>query len=449
MKFLRLRPPAGVMDTATDALKSLSDVHRTVLIPDKGSFFRKLLAFSGPGYLVAVGYMDPGNWATDLAGGSRFGYALLFVVLLSSIFAMILQHLAAKLGIATGKDLAQMCRDSFPWQANVVLWFMAEIMIIACDLAEVIGTAIALELLFGIPLPIGVIITGADVFVLLMLQRKGFRYLEALVVTLISTVTLCFLLEIIFSHPAIAPLLQGFIPSTQLFTHQQMLLIAIGILGATVMPHNLYLHSAVVQTRAHATTLKGKKEAVKFATIDSTIALSIAFFVNAAILILAAAAFYVNGHGNVTEIDQAFKLLAPLIGVGAASTLFAIALLASGQNSTITATLAGQIILEGFLHVTIKPWLRRVITRALAIIPAVIIAILFGGSGLSNLLIASQVILSIQLPFAVFPLVFMTSSKKRMGQLVNPTWLKVTASGIAGVIAVLNIWLIANVMINL
>lgn len=428
------------------ALKSLSEVHRSIPIPETASFLKKMLAFSGPGYLVAVGYMDPGNWATDLAGGSRFGYALLFVILLSSVFAMILQHLTVKLGIVTGRDLAQICRDTFPKWANIFLWFMAEIMIIACDLAEVIGTAIALELLFNIPLPVGVVITGIDVLLLLFLQKKGFRYLEALVMVLIGTVLLCFILEIIFSQPHIVPLLQGFVPSTELFTNQQMLFIAVGILGATVMPHNLYLHSSVVQTRAHAITKKGKKEAIKFATLDSTIALSLAFFVNAAILILAAATFYVSGHGEVAEIDEAYKLLAPLLGVGLASTLFAVALLASGQNSTITATLAGQIILEGFMHIKARPWVRRLATRALAIIPAVCIAVLYGGSGLSNLLIASQVVLSMQLPFAVLPLVWFTGSKKKMGAFVNRPWLKVTTFSIAGIITGLNLWLISNVL---
>jgi manganese transport protein len=351
-----------------------------------------------------------------------------------------------KLGVATGRDLAQICRETFPKGINIVLWFMAEIMIIACDLAEVIGTAIALDLLFGIPLPIGVMITAADVLLLLLLQKKGFRYLEALVLTLIATVAICFGLEILFSQPAITPLLQGFVPTTELFTNQQMLFIAVGILGATVMPHNLYLHSAVVQTRAHATTLKGKKEAIKFATIDSTIALSIAFFVNAAILVLAAATFYSGGYGEVTEIDQAYKLLAPLLGIGAASTLFAVALLASGQNSTITATLAGQIILEGFLHIRLKPWIRRLVTRAFAIVPAVFVVWLYGSSGLANLLIASQVVLSLQLPFAVFPLVLMTNSKKKMGKFANPMWLKVITILIAVIIASLNIWLISNIL---
>jgi manganese transport protein len=428
------------------ALKSLSEVHRSIKVPTNASFFRKMLAFSGPGYLVAVGYMDPGNWATDLAGGSRFGYALLFVILLSSIFAMILQHLTVKLGVVTGRDLAQICRDALPLWATRFLWVMAEIMIIACDLAEVIGTAIALELLFHIPLPIGVVITALDVLLLLFLQKKGFRWLEALVIVLIATVVVCFGLEMLFSQPAIAPLMQGFIPSTELFTNQQMLLIAVGILGATVMPHNLYLHSAVVQTRAHATHEKGKREAIKFGTIDSTIALSIAFFVNAAILVLSAAAFHAKGYGDIAEIDQAYELLAPLLGVGAASVLFAVALLASGQNSTVTATLAGQIILEGFLKVKLKPWIRRLATRSLAIIPAVIIAIAFGGSGLSQLLIFSQVVLSLQLPFAVIPLAYFTSSKKYMGKFANKLWLKIIVFSIAIIITSLNIWLVSKAL---
>lgn len=427
------------------ALKSLSEVHRSVAVPRGASFWRKMLAFSGPGYLVAVGYMDPGNWATDLAGGSRFGYALLFVILLSSIFAMFLQHLTVKLGVVTGRDLAQICRETMPVWASRFLWVMAEVMIIACDLAEVIGTAIALELLFHIPLPIGVIITALDVLLLLFLQKKGFRWLEALVITLIATVVVCFGLEMLFSQPAIAPLLAGFLPSTQLFTNQEMLFIAVGILGATVMPHNLYLHSAVVQTRAHDLSVKGKKEAIKFGTLDSTIALSIAFFINAAILVLSAATFHARGYAEVAEISQAYELLAPLLGVGAASVLFAVALLASGQNSTVTATLAGQIILEGFLKVKLKPWVRRLATRALAIVPAVIIAITFGGSGLSQLLIFSQIVLSLQLPFAILPLVYFTSSQKHMGAFANKPWLKTTVFSIATVITGLNLWLISTV----
>jgi manganese transport protein len=427
------------------ALKSLSEVHRSISIPpSNASFMRKLLAFTGPGYMVAVGYMDPGNWATDLAGGSAFGYTLLFVILLSSIFAMFLQHLTVKLGIVTGKDLAQICRQVFPRWVNVGLWLMAELMIIACDLAEVIGTAIALELLFGIPLAMGVVVTALDVLLLLFLQKKGFRWLEALVIALIAIVVICFGLELFFSQPAIAPLLAGFVPAKELFTNQEMLFIAVGILGATVMPHNLYLHSAVVQTRAHEISKKGKKEAIKFATIDSSIALTIALFVNAAILILAAAAFFTSGHQDVAEIGDAYKLLAPLLGVGGASILFAVALLASGQNSTITATLAGQIILEGFMNIKIKPWVRRLLTRSLAIIPAVIIAVLFQGSGLSRLLIFSQIVLSLQLPFAILPLVYFTSSRKHMGTFANKMWLKAVVAAIAVVITGLNGWLIIH-----
>lgn len=427
-------------------LKSLSEVHRSISIPPaSASFFRKLLAFTGPGYMVAVGYMDPGNWATDLAGGSAFGYTLLFVILLSSIFAMFLQHLTVKLGIVTGKDLAQICRQVFPRWMNVGLWLMAELMIIACDLAEVIGTAIALELLFGIPLAIGVVVTALDVLLLLFLQKKGFRWLEALVIALIAIVVVCFALELFFSQPAIAPLLAGFVPARELFTNQEMLFIAVGILGATVMPHNLYLHSAVVQTRAHEVSKRGKKEAIKFATIDSSVALTIALFVNAAILILAASVFFTTGHQDVAEIGDAYKLLAPLLGVGGASILFAVALLASGQNSTVTATLAGQIILEGFMNIRMKPWVRRLLTRSLAIIPAVIIAVLFQGKGLSHLLIISQVVLSIQLPFAILPLVYFTSSKKHMGEFANKTWMKAVVFGIAGIITGLNVWLIAQI----
>ena len=425
-----------------NALKSLSEVHRSISVPTDASFVRKLLAFTGPGYLVAVGYMDPGNWATDLGGGSAFGYSLLFVVLLSSVFAMFLQYLTVKLGIVTGMDLAQICRKVFPRWVNIFLWLMAEIMIIACDLAEVIGTAIALELLFHVPLPVGVVVTGLDVLLLLFLQKRGFRWLEALVISLIALVVVSFIFELIFSHPQFAPLIAGFVPVKELFTNQEMLFIAVGILGATVMPHNLYLHSAVVQTRSHQMHKKGKREAIKFATIDSTIALTLAFFVNAAILILAAAAFFSTGHHDIADIDQAYQLLSPLLGVGLASVLFGVALLASGQNSTVTATLAGQIILEGFMHIKLKPWVRRLITRMLAIIPAVAIAFAFGSSGLSHLLITSQIVLSMQLPFAIAPLVYFTSSKKHMGEFSNKLWLKVTAVVIAMVILCLNIWLV-------
>ncbi len=422
--------------------KSLSESHKSVPIPKSISFWRKMLAFSGPGYLVAVGYMDPGNWATDLAGGAKYGYALLFVVLISSLFAMLLQYLSAKIGIVTGRDLAQVCRDNFSKRTSIFLWIMAEIMIVACDLAEVIGSAIALNLLFKIPLVVGVIITAADVFVLLLLQNRGFRYLESLVIVLIGTIMVAFSLELIFAQPVIIDLLGGFIPTANLFTNREMLYIAIGILGATVMPHNLFLHSAIVQTRAYEETEEGKKEALKFSAIDSTIALSFAFYINAAILIVSAATFYTRGFGEVAEISQAYQLFSPLLGASLASTLFAVALLASGQNSTITGTLAGQIIMEGFLNFKLAPWLRRIITRLVAIVPAVIAIILYGNHSLSKLLILSQVVLSLQLPFAVFPLVYFTGKKNLMGSFVNSPLLKILAWIIAFIIVVLNIYLL-------
>jgi len=427
-------------DIASD--KSLSESHKSVPIPKSISFWRKMLAFSGPGYLVAVGYMDPGNWATDLAGGAKYGYALLFVILVSSLFAMILQYLSAKVGIVTGRDLAQICRDNFSKRTSIFLWIMAEIMIIACDLAEVIGSAIALNLLFKIPLAVGVIITAADVFVLLLLQNRGFRYLEALVITLVGTVMVAFSLELAFAQPVIIDLLGGFIPAANLFTDREMLYIAVGILGATVMPHNLYLHSAIVQTRAYEENEKGKKEALKFSAIDSTIALTFAFYINAAILIVSAATFYTRGLSEVAEISQAYQLLSPLLGASTASTLFAIALLASGQNSTITGTLAGQIIMEGFLNFKLAPWMRRMITRLIAIVPAVITILIFGNHGLSKLLILSQVVLSLQLPFAVFPLVYFTGKKKFMGNFANNRLLNILAWSIAFIIVTLNVCLI-------
>lgn len=422
--------------------KSLREAHKSIPIPSTLSFFRKLLAFSGPGYMVAVGYMDPGNWATDLAGGSKFGYTLLFVILLSNLFAILLQYLSAKLGIISGRDLAQACRDSFPKWVNVILWLMTEVMITACDLAEVIGSAIALNLLFDIPLAVGVIVTAADVLLLLMLQAKGFRVLETLVIVLVATIALLFGFEIFYSNPDFLAVMGGFVPSKEIFSNTEMLYIAIGILGATVMPHNLYLHSAVVQTRNYAETVEGKREALKFSTIDSTTALLLAFFVNAAILIVAAATFNVNGYSEVAEIEQAYALLTPLLGAGLASTFFAVALLASGQNSTITATLAGQIVMEGFLNIHIRPWVRRLITRLIAIVPAIIIVVLYGGSGLSKLLILSQVVLSMQLSFAVFPLIIFTSDKKKMGVFVNSLLMKIVAFAIGIFIAALNIWLI-------
>jgi manganese transport protein len=424
----------------TRVAPSLQEVYRTVPVASS-SFFRKLLAFAGPGYLVAVGYMDPGNWATDLAGGSRFGYALLSVVLISNVMAVLLQGLASKLGIVTGRDLAQACRDHFSKPVAVMLWVLCEIAIAACDLAEVIGSAIALNLLFNIPIAVGVLITGFDVLLLLALQNRGVRVLEALVITLIATVGLCFLFQIILARPDVPALLRGFVPTGRLVADKEMLYIAIGILGATVMPHNLYLHSSLVQTRRYEETADGKREAVRFAFIDSTIALSFAFFINAAILIIAAATFHRSGHAEVAEIQDAYKLLSPLLGAGA-STAFALALLASGQNSTLTGTLAGQIVMEGFLNIRIRPWMRRLITRIIAIVPAAIVAMFYGESGTAQLLILSQVILSLQLSFAVVPLVAFTSSRAKMGRFVNPRWLQAVAWTAAAAIAALNAWLL-------
>ena len=420
---------------------SLAEVYRTVPV-GHASWWRKMLAYAGPGYLVAVGYMDPGNWATDLAGGSRFGYTLLSVVLLSNLMAIVLQGLAAKLGIVTGRDLAQACRDHYSRPVAIGQWVLCEIAIAACDLAEVIGSAIGLNLLFGIPLPWGIGITALDVLLVLYLQNKGFRLVEALVVALIATVGLCFLFEIFISRPDLAGVAAGFVPSLSILKDPDKLYIAIGILGATVMPHNLYLHSSIVQTRAYDETTEGKRTAVRFAFIDSTVALSFALFINAAILIVAAATFHRTGRTEVGEIQQAYELLTPLLGVAGASAVFAIALLASGQNSTLTGTLAGQIVMEGFLNIRLRPWLRRLITRGIAIVPAALTAIFFGEHGTAQLLILSQVILSLQLSFAVFPLVRFTSERAKMGEFVNPRWLVVLGYAIAFVIATLNVWLL-------
>jgi len=420
---------------------SLAEVYRTVPVA-RGSWWRKALAFAGPGYLVAVGYMDPGNWATDLAGGAQFGYTLLSVILISNLMAILLQGLSAKLGIVTGRDLAQACRDHYSRPVSFGLWILCEIAIAACDLAEVIGSAIALNLLFGIPLPWGIAITALDVLLILYLQNKGFRLLEALVIALIATIAGCFLFEIVISRPDWGPLFLGFVPSPSILADQDKLYIAIGILGATVMPHNLYLHSSIVQTRRYEESTAGKREAVKYAFLDSTIALSLALFINAAILIVAAATFHRSGHTGVAEIQDAYKLLTPLLGVAGASAVFALALLASGQNSTLTGTLAGQIVMEGFLNIRIRPWLRRLITRGIAIVPAAITAIYFGASGTAKLLILSQVILSLQLSFAVFPLVRFTSERAKMGEFTNSAWVKVLAYAVAGVIATLNGWLL-------
>jgi manganese transport protein len=424
---------------------SLAEVYRSIPVRG-GSRWRKYLAFAGPGYLVAVGYMDPGNWATDLAGGSAFGYRLLCVVLISNLLAVLLQGLSAKLGIVTGRDLAQACRDHYSKPVAMGLWVLCELAIAACDLAEVIGSAIALNLLFGIPLPLGVLITAVDVLLVLLLQNRGFRLLEALVITLVFTVGACFLFEIIISRPDAGAVFAGFVPDPEILRNPQMLYIAMGILGATVMPHNLYLHSSVVQTRRYEEHAEGKREAVRYAFLDSTIALSFALFINAAILIVAAASFHTAGRTDVAEIDQAYRLLTPLLGVGAASTVFALALLASGQNSTLTGTLAGQIVMEGFLDIRLRPWVRRLITRGIAIIPAAITAAVWGTSGTAKLLVMSQVILSLQLSFAVFPLVMFTSDRIKMGSFANPGWLKALAYGAACLIAGLNAWLLVQIL---
>ncbi len=420
---------------------SLAEVHRSVEVSG-ATWFRKMLAFAGPGYLVAVGYMDPGNWATDLAGGSKFAYTLLSVILLSNLMAVLLQGLASKLGIVTGRDLAQACRDHYSPRVSFALWILCELAIAACDLAEVVGTAIALNLLFGISLPWGIAITALDVLVVLYLQNKGFRMLEALVIALVATVGGCFLFLLFIAKPDLGAVASGFVPTIDILSDPEKLYIAIGILGATVMPHNLYLHSSIVQTRKYAETAQGKKEAVKYAFIDSTIALSFALFINSAILIVAAATFYTTGNTGVAEIQDAYKLLTPLLGAAGASAVFAIALLASGQNSTLTGTLAGQIVMEGFLNLRIRPWLRRLITRAIAIVPAAIVAIYYGASGTAKLLVFSQVVLSLQLSFAVFPLVRFTSDKVKMGEFANSLPLKTAAYVVAFVIAALNAWLL-------
>jgi len=423
---------------------SLPESYHSIRVPGGVSFWRKALAFAGPGYMVAVGYMDPGNWATDLAGGARFGYTLLSVILLSNLMAILLQALSLKLGIVTGRDLAQACRDHYSRPVSFVLWVLCEIAIAACDLAEVIGSAIALNLLFGIPLIWGVCLTALDVLLILLLQNRGFRYLEAFVIALVATIGLCFAVELAMARPAIAEVVQGLVPRTEILTNPTMLYIAIGILGATVMPHNLYLHSSIVQTRKVLPDDKSKQEAIKFATFDSTVALLFAFFINAAILILAAATFHTSGHAEVADIGDAYHLLTPLLGTTLASTLFAVALLASGQNSTITGTLAGQIVMEGFLNIRLPAWLRRLITRLIAIIPAVIVTALYGEKGAGSLLILSQVILSLQLSFAVVPLVYFTSQRSKMGRFVNRPLLAVTAWVVAIGILGLNGWLLVG-----
>jgi len=422
---------------------SLAEVHSTIPVPNEGTWLRRLIAFSGPGYMVSVGYMDPGNWATDLAGGSRFGYSLLAVIMVSNLMAILLQALAARLGIATGRDLAQACRDAYPRPVGFALWAGCELAIIACDLAEVIGTAIALNLLFGIPLIAGALITALDAFLVLLLMNHGFRFLEAFIVALLIVIAGCFAVQIAFAAPPVAAVLGGFVPSREIITNPEMLYIAIGILGATVMPHNLYLHSSIVQTRRFEQNEAGRAHAIKWATVDSTIALMLALFVNAAILIVAAAVFHAHGK-QVAEIDEAYNLLSPLLGVGIASVLFAVALLASGLNSTVTATLAGQIVMEGFLDIRLPHWARRLITRALAIVPVVVVTALYGESGTSKLLILSQVVLSMQLPFAVIPLVMFTADRRKMGRFTISRSVAILAWIVAAVIVVLNVKLLID-----
>lgn len=420
---------------------SLPEVYRSIAIPRTASWLRRFLIFAGPGYLVSVGYMDPGNWATDLAGGSKFGYSLIWVILISNLMAILLQTLCARLGLITGKDLAQACRDYYKKPAAIALWVLCEIAIIACDLAEVIGSAVALNLLFGIPLSWGVLITGADVLMLLGLMRYGFRKMEAVIITLVTTVFTCYGLNIFLARPDWGGVLKGFIPS---MPNLEALYISLGILGATVMPHNLYLHSAIVQTRAHERSSDGVRQAAKFNAIDTALALGAAFFVNAAILVLSAAVFHHHGI-VVEELQQAHRLLEPLLS-STAATAFAIALLASGQSSTITGTLAGQIVMEGFLRIRVKPWLRRLITRGLAIIPAMMMIASTGGKHTVGLLVLSQVVLSMQLPFAIFPLMMFTSDPRKMGEFANPLWLKIVGYFVCYLITGLNLYLLYQVI---
>lgn len=423
---------------------SLSESFSSVNVPKYAGFWKKLFAFAGPGLMIAVGYMDPGNWATDIAGGAQFGYALLAVILISNLFAMVLQHLSVKLGVAAERDLAQACKDHYHPVVNFILWLFCEIAIAAMDLAEVLGTAIALNLLFGIPLTWGVVITIIDVFIILMLQARGFRWLESVVGGLIFVILICFAYQIIISKPEIFPILAGLVPQKEIVTNPSMLYIAIGILGATVMPHNLYLHSSIVQTRNYERTTEGKREAIKFATIDSTAALFLAFFINAAILIVAAATFHTTGNHDIADIHDAHKMLEPLLGTSLASIAFAVALLASGQNSTLTGTLAGQIVMEGFLNIRLKPWLRRLITRLIAVIPALFVTILYGEKGTADLLVLSQVILSMQLSFAVIPLVMFTNDKLKMGEFVNANCMKILVWIISIIIIILNLYLLVT-----
>src|SRR3954469_11698413 len=431
------------------ATVSLPEVHGSVPIPMGGGFWRKMLAFAGPGYLVAVGYMDPGNWATDLAGGSKYGYTLLSVIMLSNLMAILLQALALRLGIASGRDLAQACRDHYSRPTTIVLWVLCELAIAACDLAEVIGSAIALNLLFHLPLMWGVCLTSLDVLLVLYLQQFRFRYVEVLVVLLILGIAGCFGVQLWLARPDLVGVLAGFVPQTEIARNPDMLYIAVGILGATVMPHNLYLHSSIVQTRKYVDSAEGQREAIRFASIDSAVALMFALFINAAILIMAAASFHGTGHQDVAEIGDAYQLLLPLLGTTMASVLFAVALLCSGQNATLTGTLAGQIVMEGFINLRLRPWLRRLITRLIAIVPAIIVIAIYGDRGTGPLIILSQVVLSLQLPFAVFPLVMFTSDARKMGPFVNPAWVKGLAWTVAVIIGALNVYLLYQTIVGI
>jgi manganese transport protein len=442
-----LRPDSNAGWRTTRTTLSLPEVSRSIAVRP-GSKWRRMAAFLGPGYLVAVGYMDPGNWATSLAGGSKFGYALLAVALISNIMAIVLQALCARLAIATGRDLAQACRDAYPRPVAWGLWLLAELAICATDLAEVIGTAIGLNLLFGLPLEIGVLITALDVFLILYLQNLGFRWIEAFVIALLGVIAVCFGIQIALADPDWGGVIRGFAPTTDIVSNPDMLYLALGILGATVMPHNLYLHSGIVQTRAYGETLPERREALRYATFDSTLALMFALTINASLLILAAAAFHDTGRTEIAEIGEAHTLLEPLLGAAIAPTLFGIALLCCGLNSTVTATMAGQIVMEGFINFRMPPWARRLVTRGLAIIPAAVVTVAYGESGTARLLILSQVILSLQLPFAVIPLVAMTASKAKMGPMVAPRWLTAVAVLIAAVIVVLNVKLVADFLMG-
>ena len=439
---------SGKYSSAAAMAPSLGEAHSSMKVPKNAVWWKKFLAFVGPGYLVAVGYMDPGNWATGIAGGSKFGYTLLSVILISNMMAVVLQALAGKLGIVTGRDLAQACRERFSAPVVVMLWILCELAIAATDLAEVIGSAIALKLLFNIPVLYGVIITAVDVLLILVLQNKGFRALEILVIVLMATIALCFGIDLFLAKPDMGGVLHGFVPSAEILQNPSMLYVAIAIIGATVMPHNLYLHSSIVQTRQIEQTTQGKREAIRYTTVDSTIALTLALFINAAILIVSAAVFHNAGMTQVAEISDAYHLLTPLLGTTIASVLFGVALLASGQNSTLTGTLAGQIVMEGFLNIRIPAWLRRLVTRLIAIIPAVIVTAIAGERGTEELLILSQVVLSLQLPFAIIPLVMFTSDKKRMGAFVNKLWLKIVSWSIAVIIVMLNVYLIVQTIIQ-